>query len=216
MLPSRLTAIDETTRSNHRFLGADDRCLYFSEYFTGKGYEGGATNQLIFNLKTPPSSRPGRLHYKEKAISTAAAQLRLVMTQSSAESITWVPIPPSKALGDPEYDDRMTRVLNRAFDGYDVDVRLLLHQTKSTNADHAAGDRLTLEALYQILDLDRELLASKELHKRVVLFDDVLTSGKHFKCCKRRLLEAAPGGTEIIGVFLARRILADPPKVPVT
>jgi predicted amidophosphoribosyltransferase len=42
---------------------------------------------------------------------------------------------------------------------------------------------------------------------QIALFDDVLTSGKHYKCCQRRLREALPS-TPIAGVFLARRVIA--------
>jgi predicted amidophosphoribosyltransferase len=34
--------------------------------------------------------------------------------------------------------------------------------------------------------------------------DDVLTSGKHYKCCERKLREHRPQAS-IIGVFLMRR-----------
>jgi predicted amidophosphoribosyltransferase len=43
------------------------------------------------------------------------------------------------------------------------------------------------------------------VRERIALFDDVLTSGKHYKCCERRLHEALPA-TPIHGVFLLRRV----------
>ena len=51
LLPDRLTWIDATNRDDHMFLREGDRCLFFGEYFSGKGYEGGGTNQLIFNFR---------------------------------------------------------------------------------------------------------------------------------------------------------------------
>ena len=55
MLPERLTGIDDTNRGQHYYLEEGDRCWFIGEYFAGKGYEGGGTNQLIFNLKCKPT-----------------------------------------------------------------------------------------------------------------------------------------------------------------
>jgi len=121
-----------------------------------------------------------------------------------AESCTWVPIPPSQRAGDPDFDDRLARTLQLAFEGYDVDVRSLLSQTSSTPRDHAGRARLSEQALLEILRVDEDQLMLRPVRGRVVLFDDVLTSGKHFKCCERRLKEVLPG-TPIAGIFLMRR-----------
>jgi hypothetical protein len=204
-----LTWIDETNRAGHPFLTEGDRCVFFGEYFAGKGYRGGDTNQLIFNFKCPLSANAGRLTWKERAIATVANGLRSAISRQSAEAITWVPIPPSKVVADPAHDDRLFRALNQAFNGYSADVRMLLRQTVSTNADHTSGARLTSEVLYKVLEVDHAVLAARPLRRTLVLFDDVLTTGKHFKCCERRLREAIPA-TPIIGIFVARRILSNP------
>jgi len=108
LLPDRLTLIDETNRGDHRYLDAADKCYFFGEYFAGKGYQGGGTNQLIFNFKCKPTaaaSNPARHGHKDRAIQTIAAGLRGVFAKDSAERITWIPIPPSKAEDDADYDD---------------------------------------------------------------------------------------------------------------
>ena len=43
--------------------------------------------------------------------------------------------------------------------------------------------------------------------RRVVVVDDVLTTGKHYKCCERRLREVL-ADIPIGGLFVARRVLA--------
>jgi len=58
----------------------------------------------------------------------------------------------------------------------------------------------------QVIGLDRELLLREPLRERIVLFDDVLTSGKHYKCCERRLRELL-ADMPISGLFVARRVL---------
>jgi hypothetical protein len=212
LLATRLTKIDDTTRGAHPFLTAEDECYYFGEYFSHRGYDGGGTNQLIFNYKIKPSvaaARPDRKRYKELAVNTIANGLRRAITQQGIERRTWVPIPPSKAIAHAEYDDRLLRTLRQGFQGYNVDARLLLRQTASTTADHETGDRSTPDELYELLELDSAAYNAQPIRDEIVLFDDVLTTGKHFKCCRRRLRETLPD-IRIIGVFVARRVLPDP------
>ena len=76
LLPDRLTWIDDTNRHQHAYLQPGDRCLFFGEYFAGKGYQGGGTNQLILNFKCKPSAaaaNPARGNHKERAIASIAA-----------------------------------------------------------------------------------------------------------------------------------------------
>jgi predicted amidophosphoribosyltransferase len=160
-------------------------------------------------LKIEPTvaiENPLRGAHKERAIRTVAAGVRKVVERSSAEQYTWVPIPSSKMEGHPDHDDRMLRALKLAFAGYDVDIRTLLHQTKSTEADHVRDERRSPEELLALLQIDQQSLASKPLKHQIVLFDDVLTTGKHFKCCETKLREVVPTETRIMGMFVARRL----------
>ncbi|MGH8244754.1 MAG: hypothetical protein ACRETY_15550 [Steroidobacteraceae bacterium] len=213
MLPDRLTGIDESNRGRHYLLEEGDRCYYFSEYQGRGGYAASETNQLIFNYKCKPTRAalsPGRRWHKENAITQVVAGLRRVMSQANAEAYTWVPVPTLKIEGHADYDDRLIRTLTRAFTGYDADVRVLLRQTESTEPDHDADDRLTADALYALLEVDNEALAAAPLRRAIVLFDDVLTSGKHFKCAVRRLRTVFPADVPIVGVFIARCVFPDP------
>jgi predicted amidophosphoribosyltransferase len=207
LLPDRLTWIDETNREQHAFLREGDKCLFFGEYQGREGYTSSRTNQLIFNFKCPPTTaaqHEQRRYYKTRAIQTIGMGLRRAISREQTERLTWVPIPPSKAVGDPDYDDRLSRALAIAFNGYDVDVRLLLKQTQSTEADHVAGERLTRDKLLKVLEVDEAALDVRPLRQKIILFDDVLTSGKHFKCCEERLRDVVPDTVPIIGVFVAR------------
>ena len=211
--PDRLTWIDETNRDQHVYLQEADRCLFFGEYFAGKGYQGGGTNQLMFNFKTLPSiarANPARRSYKESAIATVATGLRQVLDRNQIERLTFVPIPPSKTPDHPDYDDRLTRALTMGCAGYDSDIRLLLRRSSSTESDHRAAARLSPDALHALLQLDSAGVAAEPVREAIVLFDDVITTGKSFKCCERRLREVIPTTIPIIGLFVARRILSDP------
>jgi hypothetical protein len=212
-LPSRLTWIDATNRGQHAFLEESDRCLFFGEYFAGKGYQGGAANRLVLNFKTLPSlarASAARRGHKGGAITAIARGLRTVLGRDQIERLTFVPIPPSRTADHPDYDDRLTRSLFKACAGFDADIRPLIDRCLSNDPDHGAGARITPEALYSLLRLDPAALAARPLREAVVLFDDVITTGKSFKCCERRLREAIPASVPVIGLFVARRILREP------
>ena len=186
---------------------ADDRCYFFGEYLGQESYKGGRTNQLIFNFKTKPTTAaadPRRAYYKVRAINTVSAVVRAVMKKHDAEHFTWVPIPTSKTPDHPDYDSRILDTLERAFRNYDVDIRSLLRQSKSTDADHESDQRLSYDELLDVIEIDPDC-PTTPIPNVIVLFDDLLTTGKHFKCCEQRLREVYPD-TPIIGIFAARRI----------
>lgn len=58
------------------------------------------------------------------------------------------------------------------------DFVLLLRRSSTTESDYRTGDRLTPEALYSLLELDSAAVAVKPLREAIVLFDDVITTGK--------------------------------------
>ena len=215
MLADRLTWIDTTNRDRHHFLAEDDRCLFFGDFYAGRGYSGGPTNQLIKNFKrttseinSSPKTRQLR-HYKNTAIAEVASALRKVFTPPHLAPRTFVPIPSSKESDHPDYCDRLLRSLTTAFVGYDADVRPLLRQTRSVDADHlSAHNRISYDDLLAITEIDRTQLRTP-LRQEVVLFDDVLTSGKHFKVARTRIQEMFPG-KPILGIFVARCIHANP------
>ncbi len=209
-LLSGLVALDEQMRTDHCFLGNADCCHCLDNYMPGRSTVANRINQLIANLKCPPSLAildPRRRRYKQQAIAQVARALRAAVSRSWVEGATWIPIPTSRPPPDADYDDRLQRVLRQAFTGYALDLRALLYQSEPTPADHASVRRSSFAALYGLIRLDRQLLALAPVRDRIVLFDDVLTTGKHYKCCERRLREA-PLEIPISGLFVARRILA--------
>lgn len=148
---------------------------------------------------------PARRRRKQAAIDTVASVLRRCCDRRWVQDATWSPIPTSGAFGTREYDDRLSRTLRIAFEGYDCDVRDLLRQTASTKPDHAAVRRLSSGSLYGLLQVDLASLVKRPLRHRIILFDDLLTSGKHFKCCQGRLHETVPQ-VPVSGLFFARRV----------
>lgn len=212
----RLTWIDETNRSSYYFLEESDRCLFLGDFYGGKDWTAGPTNQLIKNYKRTPteirtSAKPSALqHYKDQAVLEIADALRRIFLRESVEQkLTFVPIPTSKVPGDADYDDRLERTLRRAFRGYNADIRPLLRQTTSTAADHRSGrSRLKYDELLAITEIDPAQLMPA-VRGAIVLFDDVLTSGKHYKVAKTRILEVLPE-QNLFAVFVARCIHPSP------
>lgn len=204
--------IDETTVGEHFDLETGDHCLYVWEYTAGQRYDFSPTNQLISNLKIKPSfiaAKPGRGHYKQQAISHSAAALRSLIQRNWIEQVgTLIPMPSSKIPGHAEFDDRIPRILHAAFNGFAADIRPLLEQTVSTDADHESTERMTYDDLRGITRIN-EPLAATPPRGNIAVFDDVLNSGKHFKVAQELLSERFPG-TPIIGVFVARCIRVNP------
>lgn len=216
-IPEKLWKIDESTVVEHFSLREPDQCYYIWEYTAGKGYAFSPTNQLISNLKIKPTqitTSPGRNRYKQQAINHAAGAIRHLLPRAYVEkSATFIPIPGSKAIGDADHDDRMWQVLRRAFQGWAADVRPMLELTRSTPADHETMDRLSYEELLAISRLNDP--SGRPLLPSVVVVDDVLNSGKHFKVAQA-LLSAQTATIEIRGLFLARCIrdvLSDFPPI---
>ena len=112
-LPRQLTKVDAAA-PDHWYLTASDECYFLGEYTAGTGYQGSPTNQLIFNLKKSVDRRGlPDWHYKGQAIREVATALQAAINQDFLDKMTFVPMPPSKARGDPLYDDRMTQVCSR-------------------------------------------------------------------------------------------------------
>lgn len=206
----KLLKIDDSNRDAHHYLGAEDRCFYFHEYTSHKGYAHSKGNSFISNLKKPVA-QCDEPHYKFKAraIQDGATMLRAALERSPNmfNSATFVPIPPSKPAGHPDHDDRIMQIVQGACAGKGSDVRNLLVQTQAYEASHLqgpGGSRLRPDQLQALYSLDA--VAPKQY---VMLVDDVLTTGAHYIAAKRTILQAYPGA-KVAGIFMARRILPNP------
>ena len=201
----RLTAIDASNIGLHARLTADDRCYFLFEYTSGQGYDFSATNNLISNLKKKPGAK-GQ-YYKDRAISSCAAVLRQTLNPDWLAGATLVPVPPSKAAGHPDHDDRMERICRAIRPG--LDVRPLVRQTESTAAAHeaGAGERPSVDDLLAIYAVDEALV--EPAPAVIGIFDDVLTAGTHYRAMEITLRNRFPG-VPIFGFFIARRVFATP------
>lgn len=206
VIPKRLSTVDPTLIADHYHLEPCDTCLYIWEYPRHGGYKRGSTNSLILNFKRQPiivAESPHEAAYKQRAIAHCAAALRaLIEPPWFNHHATIVPIPPSKAPQHPDHDNRLLRTLALATQGYTADIRPLIAQTRSTCADHEGTTRQAMEQLRSITRIN-DHLASRPVRSTLIVFDDVLNSGKHFKVAQDLLHRRFPRST-ILGVFLAR------------
>lgn len=200
----RLQRVDETNRGDHWHLRDEDECLFLYEYTSRQGYSFSATNGLISNLKKKPTASKNELYYKGRAITSCAADLLKTLNPKWLDEATIIPIPPSKIPGHPDYDTRMEKVCQSIQPG--LDVRCLVRQTESLDADHLAADgqRKSIQDLIDVYEFDENLAAAKPV-RNIGIIDDVLTNGTHFRATKAVLSSRFPG-VKITGIFIARRV----------
>lgn len=198
----RISKIDELSLPDHHYLDSEDDCYYFGEYTARKGYSHSATNQLISNLKKKISlKRTPQYQYKHQAIRQVSNLLGRFL---SPETITFIPVPPSKDKSHPEYDDRLIQVFQHYHVANNlVDFRELVHQTMSTEAAHESEDRPSPGELESIYHVDGSQFNGVREH--ICIFDDVITTGSHFKAMQSVLKKLFPG-RNIFGLFVARRV----------
>lgn len=197
----KLRLIGDLERPDHTFLTAEDTCWFFGEYTPRAGYAHSQTNGLINNLKKPINTRgTPQWKYKERAIATVATAIRRNLNAGSHATI--VPIPPSKLPDAPDYDARMVQVARSI--GQGVEVRDMLVAVAEREARHTIQGRRDPEELRKSLGFhpsgQRDPAPS-----RVILLDDVLTTGCSFSVCKAMIHELWPDAA-VYGLFVARRV----------
>ncbi len=209
-MPLRLSKIDALilASQDHYYLDADDQCYFIGEYTARRGYKFSESNNLIYNLKKNPQLRgTNQWYWKERAIGDAAGMLRAVLTTDTNREwlthATLVPIPPSKAIGDPLYDDRMLRVLQKLGRGLNLDIRELVLQRESMTPAHDTEDRPRPQDIEENYYIHEE--RCDPVPRGIGIFDDLLTTGSHFKAARSILTRRFPG-VPIVGIFLARRV----------
>jgi len=203
----KFTQIDAVYLQDHYYLQPEDKCYFLREYSSHKTFEFGATNSLISNLKKSVR-RKGLPEYKYKAaaIRQCGKEIREALGQEALSRYTWVPIPPSKSKQDPEYDDRLLRVLRNINEEGTLDIRELVYQCQSMEPAHSTASRPRPRDLEKLLRIDARLLDPPPT--RVALLDDVLTTGCHFRAVKKVLSEEF-SDIEVVGFFIAR-VVRDP------
>lgn len=210
-IPRDLFIIDEAVRAEYFYIDPADTCFYIWERMSRLWRDGERpdygqypVNGLISNLQILPSYRatqPTRFYWKEKAIQYAAKALGALLPDLwRGEEITYVPTPPSKPPDEPEYDSRLLDTLHAVRPRL-PDIRPLVALSDDAFDAKQKGLRPAERARHYLVD---EEIADPE-PKTIVLFDDVLTTGCHYKAMELVLKERFPEA-EVLGLFLARTV----------
>lgn len=205
----RFIVLDEKDIHQHSFIQKEDNIIYLGLYYSGEGYRGEG-NSLILNLKKPVDRRGSdEWQYKQDAINFVAQKITEVMDDVSSEKGRWywIPIPPSKLEGNPMFDDRINQILELAQSNCSNQnniVANVIKQNSDREASSTSGNTRnvdTLRANYTMLSIPSSY---DPFIDEIIVFDDMLTTGCHFKAAQKLILDSYPNA-RVNGVFIARR-----------
>lgn len=189
----------------------EDTCLFYLRYTPRHGYQDSEANQIVLNYKIPIQKlreNPYRQRYKDEANDYyAKAIVQLISTLAvnsipiSRYKVGVLPIPPSKAPNDPDYDNRTLRTAQNVCNRTGFTLCEDIETASSIVASHSGGTR-NPDTIKQTLHRTSNAANTCDW---VFLVDDVLVSGAHFAAVKTLLQETGFCGG-IIGLFLARSI----------
>lgn len=203
-----LSKVDDLSRASHSYLEPTDACFFFGEYTARQGYAYSDFNQLIFNLKKPVSRRAlAEYQYKRDAINQSIDLLKSIQLLNETAALL-VPVPPSHAKISPDYDDRLVQILQGGCEGRrDLSPCELVVQDSDLPPFHSTdANRMTPQELVRHYRLDQT--QAGQVRDHLIIFDDVLTTGSHFKAMTLLLKQHFPQAN-ISGLFLTRRVIKD-------
>ena len=205
--------VDELELGTFRpYLEDGDECYYLmplpnTQDFGDQPVWKSSAWQKIINLKHSPERQKENLAfagYKAQAIEQFAHDIAIFLDKNkpilSGKKVALIPIPPSKAIDDPNYDDRMSVVCQTAVNLCNTpDVKYVecLRTKESRPSASKSGERLTPEQIKRNLEIDKDAICGYEI---VFVADDVLTQGTDYAACKQLIMECCPDA-RIIGLF---------------
>lgn len=196
--------IFDRTQGGSLYLEDDDICLYYMDKTNGRPSDS-EPNQRIYNLKIDPSKMTKAQRdagWKQEAITQCAddmaGYLRRWKTVDPANTIL-VPVPPSKPVGAKGYDNRMILVCKAIYDQTGIRYIDCLRTRANHGAMHNGGLARDIDRLRQNIDFYPQMIP--EGIQYVILIDDQLTKGTHFKAIKPFFDEL---GYIVVGMFWAK------------
>lgn len=178
----------------------EDGIFYAREYTSHGSYNVSEANQLIKNFKKSldRKNRP-EWKYKIEAIKKFARELSDLFDDEKQYVIA--AIPSSIRRIDPNYDTRLDDTLNEL---RKIKPNIIIEEpiiiNNNLGAAHLGGTR-KIDLLYN----NMSWVGFCKPTNHVILIDDVITTGSHFKACQKIILEHHPD-IEIIGIFWAKTI----------
>lgn len=193
--------IDAITISTITHLNNSDECFYAKDYLTGFGFQGGSANSDILNFKKAPGT-PGQ-HYRAQAINKFALEASSLFDCDSGKKFAVTAIPSSKVTTDPLYDRRFEDFFDQLkqfcpclevfWPVVAINTVQPIHQTSG------ARNPNSLMQNYRYTGFPNTEPSN------LIVFDDLLTSGAHFRAYKDFIIQSGFGG-KVFGVFWAKTI----------
>lgn len=174
----------------------EDQCFYARELLS-EGYDRSPDNQMIWNYKksTDRKGKPEWSH-KEAAIRQFASELSPLFKTGKQYAVTT--IPSSKTRSDPAYDARLPDTivaLQSMVSGIIYHEPIVLR--KSVTPSHQGGSRVISE----LRENYKWIGFSQEVPRELIIIDDVITSGSHFKAYQKVLTDHC--NCKVYGLFWA-------------
>lgn len=183
---------------NH--LNTTDICLYAHDFIRGTGFQGGQVNSDVLNFKKGPNEN-GQ-HYRTQAINKFALDASSLFDCNNPDNSYLVSaIPSSKSKVDPEYDHRFEDFFKQ-LQKFCPCVNVIWPVTviNSTQASHQTSGVRNPQMIMQNY-LFNGFSGINPVN--LIVFDDVLTTGAHFRAYKDFLSQNGFQGN-IFGVFWAK------------
>ena len=181
-------------------LTKEDVCFYFMEHVSG-GYTASPSNDKISNFKKPISVKgTNQWPYKQSAIKAFIADLASINFKDPQKEMMIVPGITSKPRSDTEWDDRIDKVSEGFAEQFSHLSIGKIIDTKDVMipSSHGGSRDITIIKDNTIWDGN-----CPETADTIIIVDDVLTTGAHFKAWKEFILENCPKVNNVIGVFWA-------------
>ena len=197
--------INILSESYPTFISDSEKCLYTRDYISGGGFEGEA-NQLILNFKKSLDKKgTAQWQHRDRAVRLFAQEIASIVPDVPMH---FMAIPGSKPWEHSENNQRfqdLFKELKR------IRPKILFHWPincrKAIKGSSQGGTRSPKE----IMDNYKWAGFSCNINEisKIIIVDDVITSGAHFRACVDYLKEQGFKG-EITGVFWAKTRQKDP------
>lgn len=188
----RLTNLDRDLVYLHEGLSEADDIYFLYRYTPGHEYRDKYNNPLILGVKNDI----------ESCIETAAQNLANSMKEETVfENAMIVPIPTSKITA--HRTEKIARLIKQFDEFSNYLVSPILQVKHETRSSHKSSERLSANELQAAWHLQLNQMSLSFAHPdRIVILDDVLNHGTHFRVASDMIEERFPTA-RISGVVLA-------------
>lgn len=206
--------VDASEISHRRYLKENDKCYYYMVRVKG-GHSESYANRIISNLKISKQDlerNPVRKKYKLDAVNKMISALEEVLKNNKSKKFIFIPAARSIPRDDKNFD--------KAFD-YVVETickknpllwicEKILDVDTAHDSVHTNEDARTLENVKKHLVLNDFSTEKYKDADFIVIIDDVLTHGTHFRVWKDSIMEKYPDIKDVFGLFFALHKFQEP------